>query len=76
MNTYLVLREHEGDRRYYPGDTRQEWEHTVHHLVQHGVLSLQAAPVTEPEPVAIEPTAEPEPKPKGRGRRKSTGLQA
>ena len=38
MKTYEVLRRHQGDKFYEPGDEREASETDVSHLVKNGVL--------------------------------------
>ena len=38
MKTYDVLRQHQGDKMYMPGDTRKAAQGDVQHLINNGVL--------------------------------------
>lgn len=44
MKTYLVERQHLGDRMYMPGDEREASPGDVQHLVNKGVLVEKSAP--------------------------------
>jgi len=38
MKTFEVMRQHQGDKMYMPGDRREAIAGDVHHLVKSGVL--------------------------------------
>lgn len=44
MAQFEVLRQHFGDKQYWPGDVRDASERDVSHLVKAGVLRAKAAP--------------------------------
>jgi len=50
MAAYRVLRHHDGDRAYAPGDTREAAPADVAHLVALGVLAPLAAAGAKAEP--------------------------
>ena len=52
LQTYKVVREHEGDRRYAVGDTREALPSDVAHLVPHVLAPVEAqeAPATPAKP--------------------------
>lgn len=58
MPKYDVLRQHEGDKFYRPGDTRDAASADVAHLVRGGVLRLASGEKADP---AHENKAEPKP---------------
>lgn len=65
MKAYKVLRRHDGDKEYHPGDERIAKPADVQHLIDLGVLALveenaDAAPEPEaaPEDKAADPVAE------------------
>lgn len=49
MTDYKVLRQHYGDKQYWPGDTRQAEQRDVQHLIDGGTLAAPAAKA-EPKP--------------------------
>lgn len=58
MPKYDVLRQHEGDKFYKAGDTREVASADVVHLVRSGVLALAAGEKADP---AHEDKSEPKP---------------
>ena len=50
VTDYAVLREHEGDRLYMPGETRQLTEVDARHLVKLGVLAAAGEKPEKAEP--------------------------
>jgi len=58
MPKYDVLRQHEGDKFYKPGDTRVAASADVFHLVRSGVLALASGEKADP---AHENKSEPKP---------------
>lgn len=48
MKTYVVVRQHLGDKMYMPGDEREASPGDVQHLVDNGVLSESKAKAATP----------------------------
>lgn len=44
MSKFTVLRQHFGDKQYWPGDEREAASGDVAHLVKSGVLKAKAEP--------------------------------
>jgi hypothetical protein len=48
MKTYNVMRQHLGDKMYYPGDTREAASGDVQHLIDNGILKESRAKAETP----------------------------